>query len=61
MGPNTTVSVAAVGGAIGVIVVWVFSLFGIVVPDTVAAAIATLFAVIFGYIGPNPRLDNTNQ
>lgn len=56
MGPDTTVGTAAIGGALGVIIVWILTLTGIEVPDTVGAAISTLCAVIFGWIVPHPAL-----
>jgi hypothetical protein len=52
MGPNTTIRTAAIGGAMGVVIVWILTMFGIVVPDTVAGAIATLCAVSLGWIVP---------
>jgi hypothetical protein len=61
MGPDTTVGTAAIGGAVGIIVVWVLGLFGILVPDTVAGAIATLSAVIFGWVAPHPRMKETKE
>jgi len=61
MSPDTTVGTAAIGGAVGVIVVWVLSLCGIVVPDTVAGAIATLTAVVFGWLTPHPRMKDSKE
>jgi hypothetical protein len=54
-GPSTTVGATAVGGSIGTILVWILTLTGLVVPDTVAAAIATLCAAVFGWFVP--RMD----
>lgn len=51
-GPNTTVGATALGGAIGTIIIWVLSISGIIVPDTVAAAIATVCAAVFGWFVP---------
>lgn len=51
-GPNTTVGATALGGAIGTIIIWVLSMSGIIVPDTVAAAIATVCAAVFGWFVP---------
>ena len=51
-GPSTTVGATALGGAIATIVIWILTITGIVVPDTVAAAIATLCAAIFGWFVP---------
>ena len=50
--PKTTVGVTVLGGAVGTIVVWMLNLFGLVVPDNVAAAIATIFAALFGWFLP---------
>jgi hypothetical protein len=61
MGPDTTVGTAAIGGAVGVIIVWILTMFGIVVPDTVAGAIATLSAVIFGWISPHPKMKDSKN
>lgn len=61
MGPDTTVGTAAVGGAVGVIIVWILTMFGIVVPDTVAGAIATLSAVAFGWVSPHPSMKKTKE
>lgn len=61
MGPNTTVGTAAVGGAVGVIIVWILGLFGLVVPDTVAGAIATLSAVVFGWVSPHSAISNAKE
>jgi hypothetical protein len=61
MGPDTTVGTAAIGGAVGVIIVWVLGMFGIVVPDTVAGAIATLSAVVFGWIAPHPVMSRVKK
>lgn len=51
-GPRTTVGATALGGAIGTIIIWIITMFGIVVPDTVAAAIATICAAVFGWFVP---------
>jgi len=51
-GPRTTVGATAVGGAIGTILIWIITLTGVFVPDTVAAAIATLCAAVFGWFFP---------
>ena len=54
-GPTTTVGATALGGAMGTILVWILSLSGIIVPDTVAGAIATVCAALFGWFVP--RMD----
>lgn len=61
MGPDTTVGTAAIGGAIGVIAIWILGMCGILVPDTVAAAISTLAAVIVGWIVPHPRMKSSEE
>jgi hypothetical protein len=61
MGPDTTVGTAAIGGAVGVIVVWILGLCGILVPDTVAGAIATLSAVVFGWVMPYPGMKESKE
>lgn len=50
--PKTTVGFTVLGGAVGTIVVWIMNLFGLLVPDNVAAAIATIFAALFGWFLP---------
>lgn len=52
MGPKTNVGATALGGSIGAIFVWILTLLGLQVPDTVGAAIATVFAVVLGWIVP---------
>jgi hypothetical protein len=52
MGPKTNVGATALGGSLGTILVWVLTLLGLHVPDTVGAAIATFFAVVLGWIVP---------
>ena len=61
MGPNTTVRTAAIGGAMGVVIVWILTLFGIVVPDTVAGAIATLCAVLLGWVVPAKAIERSKE
>jgi len=51
-GPTTTVGATALGGLIATITIWILMLVGIEVPDTVAAAIATLCAAVFGWFVP---------
>lgn len=51
-GPETTVGVTAVGGALGILIVWILKSVGVEVPDTVAGAIATLSAAILGWFVP---------
>jgi hypothetical protein len=52
MGPTTSVGATALGGALGTIAVWVISELGLTVPDTVGAAIATVFAIVLGWLVP---------
>lgn len=54
-GPETTVGITAVGGALGILIVWILKVSGIEVPDTVAGAIATLSAAILGWFVPMPN------
>jgi len=55
MGPNTTVGKAGIGGSVGIILVWILSLLGIVVPEAVDGAIVTLSVMIFSWIMPGPK------
>jgi hypothetical protein len=51
-------SSATAGAALAILVGWLLSLHGIVVPDAVAASLTTLFSIlcgaIAGYFTPNP-------
>jgi|APGre2960657468_1045069.scaffolds.fasta_scaffold09213_8 hypothetical protein len=53
MGPKTNVGITALGGSLGAILVWVLTLVGLSVPDTVGAAIATACAIILGWVVPS--------
>jgi hypothetical protein len=52
MGPQTNIGATALGGSLGTILVWILTLSGLAVPDTVGAAIATFCAVVLGWIVP---------
>ena len=54
MGPNTNVIATGVGGAIATIVAWLTQVVGAPMPPTVAAAVATIAAVVIGWVRP-PR------
>lgn len=53
MGVKTNVKATALGGALGTIFVWILNSAGVSVPTDVAPAIATLFAVIVGWVVPD--------
>ena len=48
--PVPKVTAAAVGGAVGIIVVWILGLFGVTVPAEVAGAISTVLSFAGGWI-----------
>jgi putative flippase GtrA len=53
LAPRAKVVAGGLGGALGVIVVWLLTTYGNVeVPAEVAAAIATIFSIVLGYITP---------
>jgi hypothetical protein len=54
MKPQRKVGAAGLAGAVGVILVWVLSLFGVEVPPGVAAAITAVLAFGAGYLVPDP-------
>lgn len=41
---------AGIGGSLAIVLVWVLSLFGVQVPDAVGQALATIMAVVVGFI-----------
>jgi hypothetical protein len=49
---STTVTAASMGGAIGVVAVWIQGLCGLDVPATVAAAEAMIFSGVLGLVWP---------
>lgn len=53
--PTGKVTAAGAGGAAGLVVVWVVSLFGLEMPGPVGAAVATLLAFAAGYLKSDPR------
>jgi hypothetical protein len=55
MGPNTTIAATAFGGSIAVVLGWISEAAGAPMPPQVAAAIATLFALAFGWVTPPGR------
>lgn len=52
MSNDTTVSVAAAGGAFAVVAVFIATTLGLDVPAAVAAAVATLFTAGLGLVLP---------
>jgi len=52
MTPSRKVSVGALGGALGIVITWVITLFGVDVPAPVGAAISTLCGSAAAYIVP---------
>ena len=52
MSNDTTVSVSAVGGALGVIAVFVATTLGLDVPAPVGASVAVVFTALLGTVLP---------
>lgn len=48
--PTAKVAAAGIGGAVTTLLIWLLSLFGIVVSGEVAAALTTIIAFLAGYI-----------
>jgi hypothetical protein len=53
--PSTKIVAGGTTGAAVILVVWLASLFGLEIPDFVAAAGVTVLSFIAGYFVPDPR------
>lgn len=54
-GVSSKVAAGGVAGALSIVLVWVASLFGLIIPDFVAQAFTVLISVAVAYIVPETR------
>ncbi len=60
-GISSKVGIGAAAGALTAVLVWVVSLFGLLIPAEVAAAITVLITAIVGYAVPETATTNTED
>lgn len=60
-GISSKVGIGAAAGAATAVLVWVVSLFGLIIPGEVGAAITVLITAIVGYIVPETATTNTED
>lgn len=54
-GVSSKVAAGGAAGALSIVLVWIASLFGLVIPDFVAQALTVLISVVVGWVVPETR------
>lgn len=54
-GVSSKVAAGGAAGALSIIIVWIASLFGLVIPDFVGQSFTVLLSLVVGYLVPETR------